>query len=56
MPRASTSAPPTFTADGHVASANLGAAKGTALGLAHDLVGTPLPALAPPDIGAFQRA
>jgi hypothetical protein len=50
-----TSAPPAFTADGRVASANLGAAKGTALGLTHDLVGTPLPALAPPDMSAFQR-
>jgi hypothetical protein len=50
------SAPPSFTAAGAVASANLGAAKGTALGLAHDLVGTPLPALAPPDMSAFQRA
>ena len=50
-----TSAPPTFTADGHVASDNLGAAKGTALGLSHDLVGTQLPALTPPDIGAYQR-
>ena len=50
-----TSAPPAFTADGRVASANLGAAKGTALGLTHDLVGTPLPTLAPPDMSAFQR-
>src|SRR3954451_18847275 len=50
------SAPPTFTAAGVVVSANLGAAKGTALGLAHDLVGTPLPAQAPPDMSAFQRA
>lgn len=50
-----TSAPPAFTADGHVASANLGAAKGTALGLTHDLAGTPLPPLAPPDMSAYQR-
>ncbi len=48
------SAPPAFTADGRVASTNLGAAKGTVLGLTHDLVGTPLPTTAPPDIGAFQ--
>jgi putative surface-exposed virulence protein len=50
-----TSAPPTFTADGHVVSDNLGVAKGTALGLSHDLVGPQLPALTPPDIGAYQR-
>jgi hypothetical protein len=49
------SAPPTFTAEGRVSSSNLGAARGTSLGLAHDLVGTPLPPLGPPDIGAFQR-
>jgi Right handed beta helix region len=47
------SAPPTFSADGRVTSANLGAAKGVALGLDHDLGGTALPALAP-DISAFQ--
>ena len=35
-----TSAPPSFSADGRVTSANLGAGKGVALGLAHDLVGT----------------
>ena len=56
MPASIDSAPPTFTAAGVVASANLGAAKGTTLGLAHDLVGTPLPAQAPPDMSAFQRA
>jgi parallel beta-helix repeat protein len=49
------SAPPAFTADGRVASSNLGASRGTALGLTHDLAGTPLPTLAPPDISAFQR-
>jgi Right handed beta helix region len=49
------SAPPAFTADGRVASTNLGAAKGTGLGLTHDLAGTPLPAGAPPDMSAFQR-
>ena len=48
------SAPPAFSADGRVTSANLGAAKGVALGLEHDLVGTALPALAP-DMSAFQR-
>ncbi|HEX7520612.1 MAG TPA: right-handed parallel beta-helix repeat-containing protein, partial [Acidimicrobiia bacterium] len=49
------SAPPTFSADGRVTSVNLGAARGTALGLDHDLVGTALPALGPPDMSAFQR-
>ena len=49
------SAPPAFDAAGRVSSANLGAAKGIALGLSHDLVGTPLPPLGPPDIGALQR-
>jgi hypothetical protein len=49
------SAPPAFTADGRVASSNLGASKGTMLGLAHDLAGTPLPPSAPPDMSAFQR-
>ena len=49
------SAPPVFTADGRVASANLGAAKGTMLGLSHDLAGTPLPPLAAPDMSAYQR-
>ncbi|MDX6597531.1 MAG: hypothetical protein QOE87_1418 [Gaiellales bacterium] len=50
------SAAPTFDAAGRVTSANLGAARGIALGLAHDLVGTPLPSFAPPDMSAFQRA
>jgi hypothetical protein len=49
------SAPPAFDAAGRVTSANLGAAKGIALGLTHDLVGTPLPTAAPPDMSAFQR-
>jgi hypothetical protein len=49
------SAPPAFSADGRVSSANLGAAKGTPLGLTHDLVGTPLPASTPPDMSAFQH-
>jgi hypothetical protein len=48
------SAPPSFGTDGRVTSGNLGAAKGVALGLDHDLVGTALPALAP-DMSAFQR-
>ena len=48
------SAPPSFSADGRVTSGNLGAAKGVALGLDHDLVGTALPSLAP-DMSAFQR-
>jgi hypothetical protein len=50
------SAPPAFTADGRVASGNLGAGRGTVLGLTHDLAGTPLPASAPPDMSAFQRS
>jgi hypothetical protein len=49
------SAPPAFDSAGRVTSLNLGAAKGTRLGLEHDLIGTPLPALERPDIGAFQR-
>lgn len=49
------SAPPSFDAAGRVTSANLGAAKGISLGLSHDLVGTALPASAPPDMSAFQR-
>jgi hypothetical protein len=47
------SAPPAFDASGRVVSGNLGAGAGTALGLPHDLVGTPLPATRP-DIGAYQ--
>jgi hypothetical protein len=49
------SAPPAFTEDGRVASSNLGVGKGSMLGLTHDLAGMPLPASAPPDIGAFQH-
>ena len=49
------SAPPAFDAAGRVTSANLGAARGITLGLTHDLAGTPLPTLSPPDISAFQR-
>ena len=48
------SAPPAFGADGQVTSTDLGAGLGVALGLDHDLVGTPVPATAP-DIGAFQH-
>jgi hypothetical protein len=50
-----TSAPPSFSSDGRVTSQNLGAAKGIALGLNHDLAGTPLPVSAPPDMSAYQR-
>jgi hypothetical protein len=46
------SAPPAFDANGRVTSLNLGAGKGTPLGLDHDLAGTPLDQ--PPDIGAFE--
>ena len=49
------SQPPAFSASGRVLPPNLGAGKGTRLGLGHDLAGTPLPASAPPDIGAFQQ-
>jgi len=48
------SAPPDFDASGRVVSPNLGAGAGTMLGLSRDLVGTPLPANAAPDIGAYQ--
>jgi hypothetical protein len=47
-------APPTFDAAGRVVSPNLGAGAGTMLGLSRDLVGTPLPVNAAPDIGAYQ--
>jgi hypothetical protein len=50
------SPPPNFSASGRVASGNMGAARGTRLGLARDLAGTPLDPQRPPDIGAFQRA
>ena len=49
------SAPPVFDPAGRVVSANLGAGRGIALGLTHDLAGTPLPVSGPPDIGAYQR-
>jgi hypothetical protein len=48
------SAPPAFDSSGRVVSANLGAGAGTPLGLSRDLLGTPLPAGASPDIGAYQ--
>ena len=47
------SPPPIFTAAGHVASRNLGAARGTRLGLLRDLAGTALDPAKAPDIGAF---
>ena len=50
------SAPPVFDSAGRVISANLGAGRGIALGLTHDLAGTPLPVSGPPDIGAYQRS
>ena len=50
------SAPPLFTVGGRVTSRDLGAARGTRLGLAHDLAGTPLSARKRPDIGAFERS
>jgi Right handed beta helix region len=48
------SPPPVFDPAGRVVSLNLGAGAGTMLGLSRDLVGTPLPAGAAPDIGAYQ--
>ncbi len=48
------SAPPSFDASGRVVSTNLGAGKGTGVGLWRDLVGTLLPSGVPPDIGAYQ--
>ena len=48
------SAPPSFDASGRVVSTNLGAAKGTGVGLWRDLVGTLLPSGVAPDIGAYQ--
>ena len=50
------SAPPRFAASGRVASRNMGAARGTRLGLARDYAGTELDPQALPDIGAFQRS
>jgi hypothetical protein len=48
------SSPPAFDSVGRVVSSNLGAGAGTPLGLSRDLVGTPIPAGASPDIGAYQ--
>jgi hypothetical protein len=49
------SAPPSFDADFHVTSANLGAGAGQPLGLVRDYLGTAVPAQAP-DIGAYQTS
>ncbi|HET6171092.1 MAG TPA: right-handed parallel beta-helix repeat-containing protein [Gaiellales bacterium] len=49
------SRPPAFTSSGRVASRNMGAGRGTRLGLAHDFAGTPIDPGAAPDIGAFQH-
>jgi hypothetical protein len=49
------SAPPRFAVSGRVASRNLGAQRGTRLGLARDFAGTPLNPQVAPDIGAFQH-
>ena len=49
------SRPPAFSTSGRVASRNMGAGRGTRLGLAHDLAGTALNPGARPDIGAFQH-
>jgi Right handed beta helix region len=48
------SAPPSFNSAGRVTSLNRGVARGARLGLAHDLIGTPLPAVGAPDMSAFQ--
>jgi hypothetical protein len=48
------SVPPIFDSIGRVVSSNLGAGQGTPLGLTQDLVGAPVPADSPPDIGAYQ--
>jgi hypothetical protein len=50
------SPPPRFASSGRVASRNMGAARGTRLGLARDYAGTALDPQVHPDIGAFQRA
>ncbi len=49
------SPPPAFAISGRIASRNMGAARGTRLGLLRDLAGTPLDPAKPPDIGAFER-
>jgi hypothetical protein len=50
------SRPPSFASSGRVASRNMGAARGTRLGLERDFAGTALDPQKAPDIGAFQRA
>ncbi|MDX6597530.1 MAG: hypothetical protein QOE87_1417 [Gaiellales bacterium] len=50
------SPPPRFAPSGRVASRNMGAARGTRLGLSRDIAGTAVDPQAPPDIGAFQHA
>jgi hypothetical protein len=50
------SRPPRFTTAGRVASRNMGAARGSRLGLERDLAGTAVDARRAPDIGAFQRS
>jgi hypothetical protein len=49
------SAPPAFATSGQVTSRNMGAGRGTRLGLAHDFAGTALNPRKAPDIGAFQH-
>jgi hypothetical protein len=49
------SPPPRFASSGRVASRNMGAARGTPLGLARDYAGTALDPQEHPDIGAFQH-
>ena len=49
------SQPPAFATSGRVASRNMGAGKGTRLGLSHDFAGTALNPHIQPDIGAFQH-
>ena len=48
------SVPPQFDDAMRVTSTNLGRGRGQSLGLTRDVVGTPLPAGAAPDIGAYQ--
>jgi hypothetical protein len=50
------SRPPSFASSGRVASRNMGAARGTRLGLARDFAGTAIDPGTAPDIGAFQRS
>jgi hypothetical protein len=48
------STPPSFDASTRVTSTNLGRRRGQNLGLTRDIVGTPVPSGASPDIGAYQ--